>query len=92
MRFNITLEVDGVVVAQEKVGWYHQLASGSQEEGATCIALSWVSGRLAAGVHTARVMWASQYDATGSNQIYFATPNRNVTRSITMQEIRANLF
>jgi hypothetical protein len=92
VRFNITLEVDGVAVVQSKASWYHQAATGNAEEGSLGVTLRWVSGTLLAGTHTVQVTWVSLYDPAGTNQIYFATPNHNATRSITVQEIRSNLF
>nr|MDO8087243.1 hypothetical protein [Candidatus Sigynarchaeum springense] len=88
MRYNITLEVDGAVVAEHKASWYHSIATGIAEEGSLDVSMAWVSGTLAAGTYTARVMWVSVFDATGTNQIYFSTTNHNATRSITIQEIR----
>jgi hypothetical protein len=79
-------------VAQSKASWYHETATGNAEEGTLGVTLRWVSGTLAAGTHTVQVSWASLFNPTGTNQIYFSTPNHNATRSITVQEIRSSLF
>jgi hypothetical protein len=91
-RFNITLEVDGVPVAESKAEWYHQAATGQMEEGSLGVTMAWVSGSLPAAPHSVRVTWISLTDATGLNQVYFSTTNHNTTRSITIQEIRSSLF
>ncbi|NMC07977.1 MAG: hypothetical protein GYA24_22415 [Candidatus Lokiarchaeota archaeon] len=91
-RFNITLEVDNIVVATHIASWYHGSASGTMEEGSIGVSMRWVSGTMAAGVHDVKLKWVSTIDATGANQIYFSTPTRNTTRTITVQEIRSGLF
>ncbi|MBN2152766.1 MAG: hypothetical protein JW839_15045 [Candidatus Lokiarchaeota archaeon] len=92
LRYNITLEVDGAVVAEHKASWHHSPASGVMEEGSLDVSMAWVSGTLAAGAHTVRVMWVSDGAVTGANQIYFSTTHHNATRSLTIQEIRFTLY
>ena len=92
IRFNISLEVDGVEVARSKASWYAASAIGNAQEGSEQVTLNWVSKTIPAGTHTVNMTWVSLFNAAGVNQIYASTPNMNASRMLMIQEIRAPLF